>query len=298
MATSKVVAPTRAHIAQLRSLPFWAAHLACLAAFWVGFHWSHLVVCLALFYTRMFFVTAGYHRYFSHRGFKTSRWFQFVIALLATTSAQKGVLWWAAHHRHHHRFSDTEEDLHSPTLRGFWWAHVGWILSDRYQATAVERIPDFYRFPELRWLNRYHLVPPVLLAAILFWAGGWGMLVWGFFVSTVLLWHCSFLINSLSHVFGRRRYATADTSRNSLLLALLTLGEGWHNNHHHYMASARQGFFWWEVDVTYYVLRALSWLGLVWDLRQPPQSVLRPSRTAPLGSAREPAVSLDQGASA
>jgi stearoyl-CoA desaturase (delta-9 desaturase) len=264
----------------LKSLPFWAVHLACLAAFVVEFRWSYVVLCLALYFSRMFFVTAGYHRYFSHRSFKTSRVFQFLLAFAAMTSAQKGVLWWAAHHRHHHRYADTEDDLHSPGLRGFWWSHVGWILSSRYNHTEVEQIRDFYRYPELRWLNRYFLVPPVTLAASLFLLGGWAWLVWGFFVSTVLLWHGSFLVNSLSHVFGRRRYPTADDSRNSFWIALVTLGEGWHNNHHHYMASARQGFFWWEIDVTYYLLKLLSWFGIVWDLRQPPEHLLTEEESA------------------
>jgi stearoyl-CoA desaturase (Delta-9 desaturase) len=238
------------------------------------FHWSYLIVCLALYYIRMFCVTAGYHRYFSHRSFKTSRAFQFVMALVATMSTQKGVLWWAANHRHHHRHSDMDEDLHSPTLRGFLYAHVGWILSDRYNQTKTELIGDFNKYPELRWLNKYHVVPPVILAVGMFLAGGWGLLVWGYCISTVILWHSSFTINSLSHIFGRRRYPTTDTSKNNALLALLTMGEGWHNNHHHYMASARQGFFWWEIDITYYVLKMLSWCGIVWDLRQPPLHVL------------------------
>jgi len=274
MATASIVLHNGARISLLRAAPFLAAHLACLAAFFIGFRWSYVILCLALYYIRMFFVTAGYHRYFSHRSFKTSRGFQFLMAFVAMTSSQKGVLWWAAHHRHHHRCSDTEEDLHSPSLGGFWWSHVGWILSDRYNATQVDLIQDFYRFPELRWLNKYHLVPPMALAVTLFLVGGWGALVWGFFISTVLLWHSSFTINSFSHVFGVRRYATSDTSKNNLLLALLTMGEGWHNNHHHYMASARQGFFWWEVDITYYTLRVLSWFRIVWDLRQPPLSAL------------------------
>ncbi len=277
MSSAAIVLRNGARISLLRAAPFLAVHLACLAAFFIRFRWSYLVVCLAAFYVRMFFVTAGYHRYFSHRSFKTSRIFQFLMALIATTSTQKGVLWWAANHRHHHRYSDTEEDLHSPSLFGFWWSHVGWILSDRYNDTRVELIRDFYKYPELRWLNRYHLVPPVALAAALFLVGSWGMLVWGFFISTVLLWHTSFTINSLSHVFGWRRYETSDTSRNNPFLALLTMGEGWHNNHHHYMASARQGFFWWEVDLTYYVLRVLSWFRIVWDLRQPPEALLSPS---------------------
>ncbi len=264
----------RARTSVLRVIPFVAVHLACLAAFLVDFRWSYVALCLGLYYARMFFVTAGYHRYFSHRSFRTTRAFQFILAFLAMTSAQKGVLWWAAHHRHHHRLSDTENDLHSPTQQGFWWSHVGWILSVRNNSMDVDMIRDYYKFPELRWLNRHFLVPPVALAVALFLLGGWAGLVWGFFVSTVLLWHGSFAINSLAHVFGRRRYATTDTSRNSFLLSLLTMGEGWHNNHHHYMASVRQGFFWWELDCTFYLLKVLSWFGLVWDLRYPPEAVV------------------------
>ncbi len=274
MAAQFLLATTSQARAALKTLPFWAVHLACLAVFWIEFRWSYVALCLALYFSRMFFVTAGYHRYFSHRAFKTSRVFQFLLAYAAMTSAQKGVLWWAAHHRHHHRYADTDQDLHSPGRRGFWWSHMGWILSNRYNRTEVEQVRDFYKFPELRWLNRWFLVPPVTLAIALFIASGWGGLVWGFFVSTVLLWHGSFLVNSLSHVFGRRRYPTPDNSRNSFLMALLTLGEGWHNNHHHYMASARQGFFWWEIDVTYYLLKLLAGFGIVWELREPPPHVL------------------------
>jgi stearoyl-CoA desaturase (delta-9 desaturase) len=264
----------------VRVLPFVAVHLTCFAAFLVGFRWTYIALALTLYYVRMFFVTAGYHRYFSHRSFKTSRSFQFLLAFGAMTSAQKGVLWWAAHHRNHHRLSDTEEDLHSPTQQGFWWAHLGWILSSRNNATEIPMIRDYYKYPELRWLNRHYLVPPSCLAVALFLIGGWAWLIWGFFISTVMLWHGSFAINSLAHVFGRRRYATKDTSRNSLILSLVTLGEGWHNNHHHYMASVRQGFFWWELDITFYILRALSWLGIVWDLRMPPRTILDAARTA------------------
>jgi stearoyl-CoA desaturase (delta-9 desaturase) len=232
------------------------------------------VTCLALLAVRMFFVTAGYHRYFSHRAFKTSRAFQFVIAFMAMSSSQKGVLWWAAHHRHHHRFSDQELDLHSPTLFGFFWSHIGWIISDKYNDTRMDYIADFAKFPELRWLNKYHMVPPVALSAALWLIGGWHLFIWGFCLSTVFLWHDTFTINSLSHLFGSRRYETSDTSRNNWLLALLTLGEGWHNNHHHFMASARQGFYWWEIDITYYTLKVLSWLGIVWDLRKVPAHIL------------------------
>jgi stearoyl-CoA desaturase (delta-9 desaturase) len=240
----------------------------------VQFKWTYLLACILGYEIRMFFVTAGYHRYFSHRSFKTSRWFQFVIAWMAMSSSQKGVLWWAAHHRHHHRYSDQEEDLHSPTLFGFWWSHVGWILSDQYNETRFDYIGDYAKFPELRWLNKYYLLPVVVLGTAIFLIGGWGLFAWGFCLSTVLLWHGTFTINSLSHIFGKRRFPTADTSKNNWLLALVTLGEGWHNNHHYYMASARQGFYWWEVDITYYGLRMLSWLGMVRELRKVPLQIL------------------------
>ena len=257
-------------------LPFLLMHVACVAVFFVPFQWSYAFWALGLYYVRMFFVTAGYHRYFSHRSFRTSRVFQFLLAFGAMTSSQKGILWWAAHHRKHHRYSDTEEDVHSPTRDTFFWAHIGWIMSRKNDRTEVEWIGDFNRYPELRWLNRHFLLPPVLLAVTLFLAGGWSLLVWGFVVSTVMLWHGTFVINSLAHLFGRRRYETTDTSRNSLLLALVTLGEGWHNNHHYYMASVRQGFFWWEIDITFYILRVLSWVRIVRDLRMPPPSILHP----------------------
>jgi stearoyl-CoA desaturase (Delta-9 desaturase) len=258
---------------RVTSLPFIAIHVLALGAFFVKFHWYYPVVAVGLYYVRMFGITAGYHRYFAHRGYKTSRWFQFVLAWLGASSAQKGVLWWAAHHRDHHKYSDQPEDIHSPVQRGFWWSHVGWILCARFNETKQDRIRDFGKYPELQWINKYHLVPPALLAAVLGLIGGVPMMVWGFCVSTVVLWHGTFTINSLSHVFGSRRYKTTDDSRNNLILALLTMGEGWHNNHHYYMSTANNGFFWWEIDASYYILKTMSWVGLVWDLRTPPKHI-------------------------
>jgi len=258
----------------IASVPFFAVHAVALATpFVTPFEWRWLGLAAALYVIRMFAITAGYHRYFAHRAYRTSRAFQLVLAFLGATAAQKGPLWWAAHHRDHHRSSDGPEDVHSPLARGFWWSHVGWILAGRYEETRLDRVRDLARFPELVWLDRFHLVPPVLLAVALHLAGGLPALLWGFFVSTVALWHCTFAINSIAHVFGRRRYETGDGSRNGLLLALLTLGEGWHNNHHFYPGTANQGFFWWEVDVSYYVLRALGAVGIVGDLRTPPPRV-------------------------
>ncbi|MBJ6759826.1 acyl-CoA desaturase [Myxococcaceae bacterium JPH2] len=245
----------------------------CLFVLQVGAKPVDVAVCLALYVVRMWAITAGYHRYFAHRAYKTGRVFQFLIALVGTSAAQKGPLWWAAHHRHHHRYSDQPEDVHSPLQRGFWWSHVGWILCDKYVETRMDGIKDFARFPELRWLNRYYLVAPTLLGIALFFLGGFSMLVWGLFVSTTLLFHGTFTINSLSHIFGKRRYRTSDTSRNNWLLALLTLGEGWHNNHHYHQNTANQGWFWWEVDFSYYSLKVLSWLRVVEGLRLPSEAV-------------------------
>jgi stearoyl-CoA desaturase (delta-9 desaturase) len=259
--------------------PFVLVHLALLGVVWTGVTWQSVVLCIALYGVRMFAVTGGYHRYFSHRTYKTSRFMQFVLAFLAQTTVQKGALWWAAHHRHHHKHSDEPDDVHSPVQRGFWYSHMMWLF-DHTEETRWDRIKDFSKYPELVWLNRFHLVPPILLG-VACWAlaGGAGLVV-GFFLSTVLVWHGTFLVNSLAHVIGKRRFDTKDDSRNNWFIALVTLGEGWHNNHHHYQSSTRQGFYWWEVDVTYYVLKAMSWVGLVWDLREPPARVLEEGREA------------------
>ena len=258
----------------LRSLPFFGVHAVCLAAFWTGVSARALVLCFALYVIRMFGITAGYHRYFAHRSFRTSRAFQFLLALIACTAEQKGPLWWAAHHRHHHQFSDQTGDAHSPALRGFWWSHTGWFLSNDYHDTPFEAIRDFSKYPELAVLNHYWMVPGILLGIACFYIAEWQGVVVGFFVSTVLLYHGTFVINSLCHMIGSVRYRTADTSRNSMVLALITLGEGWHNNHHYYATSARMGFFWWEIDMSYYVLRALSVCGIVWDLKKPSPGAL------------------------
>ena len=267
---------TENQIEFFKSIPFFAIHLACLGAFFTGVSWKALALCVALFYIRMFGITAGYHRYFSHRSYRTGRFFQFVLAWIGCSSVQKGPLWWAAYHRHHHQHSDQEDDVHSPERKGFWWSHVGWILCRKYESTDYNAIKDFAKYPELRFLNNFHVLPGIVLAVACYLWMGWQGLVWGFFVSTVLLYHVTFMINSLCHMFGRIRYKITDTSRNSLILALLTMGEGWHNNHHYYATSANMGFFWWEIDLSYYVLRFFSLLGMVWDLKKPPERVLHP----------------------
>ncbi len=263
---------------------YWGIHAACFAAFFTGVSKGDLLLFAATLSIRMWGITAGFHRYFAHRTFRTSRVFQFVMAVIATSATQKGPLWWAGHHRTHHKYSDQPGDVHSPR-EGFWWSHQGWIFDGRWDHTPTSDIKDFARYPELVWLNRWHVVPPALLAVLCYAIGGFSGLIWGYAISTTVLWHLTYSINSLAHRWGTRRYDTTDDSRNNLLLALLTFGEGWHNNHHHYMASTRQGFFWWEVDVTYYILRALAAAGVVWDLREPPASVVRDVGTGQLQDA-------------
>ncbi|MDT8310178.1 MAG: acyl-CoA desaturase [Methylophaga sp.] len=266
----------------LRIIPFIALHLACLAVFWVGVSAVAVMMAVVLYLLRMFAITAFYHRYFSHKAFKTSRPVQFIFALIGASATQRGPLWWAAHHRAHHRHADQPADPHSPK-QGFLWSHMGWFLSDSYYQADYSLVKDLSKFPELRLLDRFDILVPVLLAIVLFALGsflehsqpqlgtsGSQMLVWGFFISTILLIHVTLLINSMAHRFGNQRYDTGDDSRNNALLALLTLGEGWHNNHHHYPVSARQGFYWWEIDISYYLLKAMAKLGLVWNLRTVP----------------------------
>lgn len=267
----------------LRAVPFFAMHLACLAVFWVGVSPVAVLVALALYGLRMFAITGFYHRYFSHRTFRTSRVVQFLAALVGAASVQRGPLWWAAHHRNHHRHTETTLDPHSPRVHGFWRSHMGWFLTREGFRTDWSRIPDLAKFPELRWLDRYDTLVPVLLAVGLYGLGallervapglgttGGQMLVWGFFISTTVLFHATVTINSLAHRYGSRRFETGDDSRNNFWLALLTFGEGWHNNHHFFPGTVRQGFRWWEIDLTFYGLKLMSWCGLVRDLKPVP----------------------------
>jgi stearoyl-CoA desaturase (delta-9 desaturase) len=251
---------------------YWAIHASCLLAIYTGVNAVDVALCLGLFWLRLFGITGGFHRYFAHRSFKTGRVVQFLLAFLGTSAIQKGPLWWAGTHRVHHRHSDQPGDPHSPKV-SFWHSHQGWIFEEAWGETRLEEIKDFAKFPELVWLNQWHVVPPLLMAFACYAIGGFSGLVWGVSISTVICWHATYSINSLSHRLGSTRFDTGDDSKNNLFLALLTLGEGWHNNHHRFMNSTRQGFYWWEIDITYYLLRLMSSVGLVWDMKTPPASV-------------------------
>lgn len=281
-----VSSANQASIDWLRVLPFVAIHLACFSVIWVGWSVFAVFFAIALYGFRMFAITGFYHRYFSHKAFRTSRVLQFLFALLGATAVQRGPLWWASQHRHHHVTSDQLEDSHSPVQHGLLWSHLGWFLSRAHFATRTERVKELAQYPELRFLDRFDVIVPALFALAIYGLGEWlavaapalatnglQLLVWGFAISTVALYHATFSVNSLAHAWGSRRYETRDHSRNNLFIALLTMGEGWHNNHHHYPGSARQGFYWWEIDFTYYGLRILATCGLIWDLKTVPVSV-------------------------
>ncbi|MDZ8119313.1 acyl-CoA desaturase [Pontiella agarivorans] len=269
------------------SIPLLFMHLACAGVFFVPGGWPAFFIFVLMYVLHVFALTAGYHRYFSHKTYQTSRTFQFVLALLGTTAAQRDPLWWASHHRMHHMNSDTEDDVHSPRHHGFWWAHIGWVMNRQLCETDLNRVKDFSKYPELLWLNRHPYIPAFALAILLLGAGsvlnllfptlgvsGWQFVFYGFFLSTVAVYHVTFCINSVAHLHGRRRYDVADDSRNNWVLGLVAMGEGWHNNHHRYAVSTRQGFQWWEIDLSYWILRALQRVGLVWGIREPPRSVL------------------------
>ena len=291
----------------VRCIPFIVLHAGCLGVIWTGASATAVWTAVGLYFLRMFAVTGIYHRYFSHKTYSTSRAGQFLLALWGGTTVQRGALWWAYHHRHHHRHSDDPEDAHSPHVHGFWWSHIGWITSRRNFPTDYSTIRDLAKYPELVWLNRFDTVVPALFALSLFgagaaletWAPGrgadrWQMLVWGFFISTTALFHGTSCINSMAHLMGRRRFKTSDDSRNSFILAIICLGEGWHNNHHRYQSSTRNGFYWWEIDPTYYGLKVLSWTGFIWGLKPVPHSIMEEAARAD----HEASISAAQRASA
>ena len=269
--TPEITAAPRVHALRPSAVVgFLLVHVAALGVLVIGFSWKGVALCIASYYLRMFAITAGFHRYFSHRTYRLGRVPQFLLALLGQTAAQRGVLWWAANHRHHHKYSDRPEDIHSPIQKGFWWSHMGWILAEDHAIADSSRVPDFAKYPELVWLDRNEYAATLLYGVALYFAFGPVGLFYGYFLSTVLLWHGTFSINSVMHLFGRRVFATTDDSRNSFLFALVTMGEGWHNNHHWAPGSAAQGFRWWQVDASYYLLWLGERLGLVRGLHRPP----------------------------
>ncbi|MEY3183267.1 MAG: hypothetical protein RLZ35_1252 [Pseudomonadota bacterium] len=278
---SQLTTHTKIKVDWLRTIPFILLHLGCGLVWITGVSQFALVLAVVLYCVRMFSITAFYHRYFSHRAYKTSRFMQTLFAILGNTACQRGPLWWSACHRLHHRYADSPRDPHSPKWYPFWWSHVGWFLSSEYGSTKIEHVRDWEKFPELRFLDRFDTLVPILYITGLYCLGeflskngwvsntnGFQCVVWGFFISTVVLFHVTASINSFAHSnIGNRPHETKDNSRNHWLLALVTLGEGWHNNHHFFPTSSRQGVYWWQIDLTYYGIKVLEKLGLVWGLR-------------------------------
>ena len=259
-----------------RTGPMLLVHVGALASIFTGASLWDWLVFAGMIPFRGFFITVAFHRYFSHRSFKTSRLFQFVMAFFGAGNIQNGALWWAAHHRQHHLHSDDPADPHSPVQKGFWWSHMGWLFATLDEPNLI-KVRDLSRYPELVWLERFWLIPGLFMAGVCYLAGGWSMVCVGYCLSAVVTYHLTFAVNSLGHIIGSRRYDTPDASRNSFLMALLTMGDGWHNNHHYYAKSARHGFAWWEIDGSYYLLLLLQRLGIVWGLQVPPPHILQRS---------------------
>jgi len=275
----------------MRSAPFLLFQLSFILVYFVGFSWVALIAALFFCYIRIFAIGAFYHRYFSHRAYKTNRFWQAIFAIWGACSMQRGPLWWASHHRDHHRWTDTEKDPHSPVISGFWWSHIGWVLSSKNFYYDTKNISDLMKFPELVFIDRMHLFIVTVFAALIYYFGvllnylapslgtsGWQMLVWGFFISTIFLFHITVSINSFAHIVGSRTYDTKDHSKNNFLLALLTFGEGWHNNHHHYSGSARQGFTPWQIDITYYTLLFMQKIGIIHGVKGVPKEIIESNK--------------------
>jgi stearoyl-CoA desaturase (delta-9 desaturase) len=247
----------------------------------VPFHWGLVPLWAASHFLRAIGLTLAFHRYFAHRAFQMSRATRFAWAWIGTSAMQKGPLWWAGNHVDHHKYADREGDPHSPRLSGFYYAHIGWFLDDAKwervsQANPVLR--DFGSVPEIAFLDRWYIVPPLTLAVAMFAMGGFPWLFWGFCLPTMTLAHATFAINTVNHLWGSRRFDTIDESRNNPITAFFAVGEGWHNNHHRYQRSARNGFYWWEFDPTWYAIKAMSWVGLAWDIQPVPARIYEEAR--------------------
>lgn len=271
-------------------MPFVLLHLSLLFGLCIPYTKAGLLLCLGSYCIRMFAIGGFYHRYFAHKTFKTSKTIEILFALIGTAAAQRGPIWWAAHHRGHHMFSDTPRDEHSPGQQGFMRSHILWFMSNKNFHTRYQFVKDLTKKKHLNYIDRFDGVIPLCYLGLLALFGyicqhatsihltPFSAMYWGFSVSTVLLLHATFSINSIGHIFGKRPYKTGDKSCNNWLLALLTLGEGWHNNHHYWPASARQGFHWRQIDVSYYGLLLMKALRLIKDVRNVPQSKINENK--------------------
>lgn len=237
------------------------------------FSWTNLAVTAFLWwFVQSFGLGIGYHRLLTHRGFKTSKAFEYFLTFLASISMQSGAITWVTSHRIHHAFTDTDTDPHSPIKNGFWWSHIGWIFKGAAQnndeATHKRYSPDLMKDKVHILINKYYIAPTVVLAIALYFIGGYSMVLWGIFLRTTWAWHCTWLVNSATHLWGSRRFETKEDSRNNGWVALLTWGEGWHNNHHAYPTSARHGLTWYEFDINWLQLKVLEKIGIIWEMKE------------------------------
>jgi fatty-acid desaturase len=245
-------------------------HIGAVAALFM-FSWKPFLVAILLWWLAGGFgIGMGYHRLLTHRGYKTFKWMEYLLTICATLTLEGGPIFWVAIHRMHHQNTDKEGDPHSPNDGGF-WAHVGWLLTGQTihndTAALLPFVPDLRKDKFHVWISRWHWIPITTLGLLLLVLGGWPYLFWGIFFRTVLGLHSTWLVNSATHMWGSRRFATTDTSRNSFWVALLTFGEGWHNNHHAHPQSSRHGMAWYEFDPNWYGICALQGLGLAWDVK-------------------------------
>ncbi|HEY1909661.1 MAG TPA: fatty acid desaturase [Vicinamibacterales bacterium] len=278
---------------------FWIVQASALLVLTVPFRWAYIGLWAASHFVRALGLTLMYHRYYAHRAFKMNRGARFVWTLIGTAAMQKGPIWWAGHHVMHHKFADREGDPHSPMISGFYYAHVGWFLHDtKFDQLDASNpvVRDFGKFPEIAWLEKYFIIPPTVMAVAMYLYGGWPWLVYGFCLPTMTLAHATFCINTVNHLFGSRRFETMDDSRNNPITAFFAVGEGWHNNHHRYQRAARNGFYWWEFDLTWYTMKAMAALGLVWDMQPVPARIYEEARQLKAQRAAQPVTSvLDAG---
>lgn len=244
-------------------------HILGIAALFM-FSWANLAAAIVFWWLAgSIGIGVGYHRLFTHRGFKTSRWFERVLAVAGSLAMQSGPLTWVTTHRIHHAFTETDRDPHSP-IHGTYWSHIGWIFRGTAQnhSMAVKQrySPDLMKDPFQIWLDNYYWVPVLISGIILFAIGGISMVLWGIFLRTIFGWHCTWLVNSATHLWGSRRFETRDTSRNNGLIAALSWGEGWHNNHHAQPRSARHGLAWYEFDFNWITIKLFEKVGLITDV--------------------------------
>lgn len=261
-----------------------AVHLALIAIPLLEFSYWYLLLFFLMTRIVGLGITVGFHRYFSHRAFKTSRVFQFLLGCAGCTALQKGPLWWAIHHRLHHRHSDQPEDPHSPVVDGFLHGHCGWLFTQDLMTPDQRIVHDFAKYPELVWLDRLWLIPGLAMAALCFAIGGWSGVVIGYCMCVAFIFQVTFAVNSIGHLYGQQRFETGEGSRNNFVLGYLAMGDGWHNNHHRAPTSARHGFAWYELDMSYLTIQIMRRLGIVWDVKQPPANLLPGAKLALAGA--------------